>query len=317
MSKELFETLLTNLVNGVNGIKAAAIVDKEGLIISSKLSEHSGSDDIIGSVTAVFENLISRVKTDFGSAEDFVNTMSVDKNKFVFAGAGPEATLTVLADMDAEDNRLKVFCEFFAEKIRFIIEGETVDLGVPPILEVLANMKSGKLPKGEYSMKIIVLGDPQVGKTSIIRRFVDNKFAESYISTIGVDLSRKQINLSKECIISMTIWDIGGQIQTMAPYRKRFYQGANFAFLEFDISRKNTFTNLDNWIQDLKKSVDKMVPMVLIANKMDIPNQETTIDEIKAKAEALNCPFILCSAKTGSNVNEAFRYAGYKFCENV
>ena len=56
---------------------------------------------------------------------------------------------------------------------------------------------------------------------------------------------------------------------------------------------------------------------MIIANKMDIAEKEVTIEEIKAKAEELDCPYILCSAKTGSNVNDAFKYAGYKFCEKI
>ena len=316
-TQQIFEALLSNLMNSIGEIKAAAIVDRNGLIIHSKLRVENAGDDIIGTVTAVFDSFIARVKADFGSAENFLNVMSVDQNKFVFAGAGSQAILTVISSLDADDTRLKVYSEFIAEKVEFLLDGEEITTEIPPIVEVFANMRSGKLPKGEYSMKVIVMGDPMVGKTSLIKRFVDGKFKDSYISTIGVDISRKDVKLSEELDVSMTIWDIGGQIKTMAPYRKRFYQGVNFAFLEFDVSRKKTFDSLKGWREDLKKGIYNKVPVILIANKMDLPDHEVSMDEIKAYAEELNCPYLLCSAKTGSNVNDAFRYASLKFCENV
>jgi small GTP-binding protein len=316
-TKDLFSELLKNLMTAIEDISACAIVDRDGLIIHSLLKDQNAEDDTIGTVTAVFDSFIDRVKKDFGSAEEFLNIITVDEKKFLFAAAGPEAILTIITKSDGDENKLKVFCEHIAKKIRLVIEGEEIDTSIPPIVDVLAGMRRGRLPKGEYSLKTIVLGDPMVGKTSLIKRYVDNKFQDNYISTIGVDISRKIVNLSEDLMISMTIWDIGGQIKTMAPYRKRFYSGARQAFLQFDISRRKTFDNIDSWLDDLTKSLDEKIPYIIIANKLDLPNHEVTLEEIKEKAEKLDCPFLLCSAKTGSNINDAFQYAGYKFCERL
>ncbi|MHA1718924.1 MAG: GTP-binding protein [Promethearchaeota archaeon] len=310
-----FNELISNLLNSLEEIKAAAVVDRDGLIIYSKIRDIDKDEDEIGTVTAMFDTFIGRIKKDFGTATNFLNITSVDENKFLFATAGPEAILTIIAEGSISDNSLKIFGSHVANKVKLILEGEKIDYNIPPIVNILSKMREGKLPIGNFSAKIIVLGAPGVGKTSLIRRFVDDKFAESYVSTIGVDISRKEVIISETCTVNESLWDIGGQAQEMAPHRKRFYQGANFAFLVFDISRKSTFEKIKNWEDDLRNSINRQVSVILIANKTDLEEHEVKLEEIKEKALSLNCPFLLCSAKSGSNVNDAFRYAAYKFLE--
>jgi small GTP-binding protein len=316
-SKDLFDKLMSSLIKALPQLIAVAVVDREGLIIASRFSGEDQNDETMGSVTAMLENFISRVKTDFGTTESFTNVLTVDKKKFVFASAGSDAILTILASENTTDNALKVYAHHIAQKVEIVMQGNEVDTDIPFMVEVLANMSSGQLPKGNFNTKIIVLGDPQVGKSSLIRRFVDNKFVENYISTIGVDITKKAYILNESCKIDFVIWDIGGQIQHMAPHRKRFYGGANFALLEFDICKKASFENLDAWLADLRTSVDKAIPMVIVANKTDLPaaQHEVTIEEIKKKAETLGCHWIFTSAKTGINVEEAFRYCAVKFLQ--
>lgn len=314
---QLLESLIAEFMKSIPLIKATAVVDKDGLIIYSKIRDTDTNDDAIGAVTAVFDSFLARIKSDLGATKDFVNIITIDDNKMMLASAGLHATLTVLAELNASDTHLKVYGSHIANKINLILEGEEIDIEIPPIIDVLANLKRGEFPKGEFSSKTIVMGDPMVGKTSLIHRFVDNKFAESYISTIGVDISRKSLILSDECKVNLAIWDIGGQITNMSPYRKRFYQGANNAFIAFDITRRKTFDNIDKWIKDLEGTIEKNVSLTLIATKMDLPNQEISLEEIELKAKELDCPYILTSAKTGSNVQDAFLYAAYKFVENL
>ena len=310
-----FNELISNLLDSLEEIKAAAIVDRNGLIIFSKIKDVDKEDDEIGTVTAMFDSFIERIKKDFGAASNFVNITLVDENKFLFATAGSEAILTVIANKSISDNSLKVFGSHVANKIKLILEGEEIDYNIPQIVHIFSKLREGKLPTGEFSVKIIVLGAPGVGKTSLIRRFVDDKFAESYVSTIGVDISRKEVIIKEDCTVNESLWDIGGQAQEMAPHRKRFYQGANFAFLVFDISRKKTLEKIFSWEKDIEASINRQLSVILIANKMDLETQEVDLEEIKQKAAELNCPYLLCSARTGSNVMDAFRYAAYKFLE--
>ena len=318
MNTELLEKLVENLMNALKEIESIVVADREGLIIISKTREEEENDAEMGATTAVFDSFIERIKKDFGSAEDFLNVTTVNDKKFLFADAGPNAILTVLAQEEIDETKLKVYSEHISEKIAQVLDNKEANPEIPPIIDVLAKMRHGKIPKGEYSQKLIVIGDPMVGKTSLIRRFVDNSFKENYISSIGVDISRKTIKFSEESELNFTIWDIGGQIQTMAPYRKRFYTGAEHAFLQFDITREKTFNNLDKWLEDLNKNVRDKINKTIIANKIDKGDEwEITEEQIKAKAEELDCPYIMTSAKTGANVNDAFKYAAFKFYEGL
>ncbi|MHA1744818.1 MAG: GTP-binding protein [Promethearchaeota archaeon] len=314
---ERFDQLIESLMNTNSDIRAIAIVDKDGLIIHSKLREQETDENIIGTVTAVFDSFIQRIKTDFGSAEDFVNIITVDENKILFAAAGPDAILTILAHERASDIPLKVLGNHIAKKIHSVLEGKEVDPTIPQIVIAVANMRTGALPEGDYHAKIIVLGSPGVGKTSLIRRFVDNKFQTSYVSTIGVDISRKTVKLNETCVVSESLWDIGGQWSQLAPYRKKFYQGANFAFVVFDLTRLATFENTKKWIEDLRKSTRDNIPLILIGNKADLAEKKVDDELIKALAEKLKCHYLETSALVGLNVLAAFQYAAYKYLENI
>ena len=236
-----FDQLISNLMEKNTDIISAAIVDQNGLIIHSKMRDEDTDDDVIAATTSVFDIFISRVKKEFGSAEDFVNIITVGENKFLFAAAGPDAILTLLAHERASDIPLKVLGNHIAKKIHSVLEGKHVDPKIPAIVIAVANMRTGALPDGDYHAKIIVLGSPGVGKTSLIRRFVDNKFETSYVSTIGVDISRKTVRLNESCVVNESLWDIGGQWNALQPYRRKFNQGANFAFVVFDMYRRSTF----------------------------------------------------------------------------
>ena len=88
------------------------------------------------------------------------------------------------------------------------------------------------------------------------------------------------------------------RLRVWQPTETRFYGGGNFALLVCDVSNKNSFLHLDDWITDLKKSVDKLIPMVILVNKCDLANQQITTQMIQSKAYELKCPFLLTSAKT-------------------
>ncbi len=119
---------------------------------------------------------------------------------------------------------------------------------------------------GNYTAKILVLGDGAVGKTSLVRRYVENEFDEDYIATIGVNLKHKTID---EFEIDMSIWDLYGQ-KSMSPGKHSSnYIGAEGALVVFDLARKKTFDNLPQWVDDLYDVIGR-VPIVFAGNKRDI-----------------------------------------------
>ena len=160
----------------------------------------------------------------------------------------------------------------------------------------------------EYRFKIILIGPGAVGKTSILMRYIHNKFSKSYKMTIGVDFLNKEINFD-DTNVKLTIWDVAGQ-KRFRFMRKNFYSGAAGALLVFDLTRENTFQEvIRRWYPEMTQFIDKVVPFILIGNKVDLIEEiGSVIDSENAKkfAESKGSIYIETSAKTGQNVEDAF-----------
>jgi small GTP-binding protein len=167
--------------------------------------------------------------------------------------------------------------------------------------------------KIQLRKKVCLLGDPAVGKTSLIRKYVYNQFSEVYISTIGTEISKKEVlvdirdnsNESIQYEISLAIWDIIGQKE----YRSlisRFYKNANGALVIFDLSREETVENLKNWITSLFGAIGK-VPIIFVGNKYDLMDKDSfNSDTLLDISGRYGAPWITTSAKSGINVELAF-----------
>ncbi len=157
--------------------------------------------------------------------------------------------------------------------------------------------------------KVIVVGDPSVGKTSIILRFTDSAFRRTYIPTIGVNISEKIIQY-KDAKIEFVIWDIAGQSK-FSIMRKHFYTGAEIQFLVFDLTSPKSFENIPNWYNDIRKNLKIDPRAILLANKNDLVEiRKIDQNQIQKLAKELNLEYIETSALTGENIDEAFYRMG-------
>jgi len=159
-----------------------------------------------------------------------------------------------------------------------------------------------------FEAKIITLGDGQVGKSSLILRYIDNSFSTNYLSTIGVDSKYKKVNLNgKE--IKVKIFDTAGQ-ERFKSITSDYIRKANGMLLVYDITHKPSYDNIENWVNSLKEEPDqKMIPSVLIGNKKDLDEERViTEDEGKELAKRLEIEghFYETSCRTGENVQKAF-----------
>jgi len=318
---DLITTLLKNYMYEVDGAAAVAICDRDGFIIASESKEKKkeDADSVMGAISAFLDIYIDRIKSEFQTRSNFFNITSMQEKKFAYCSMGSNSILTTIADPSTSDMELRVFSEHVAGKIEMILDGhDNVSTQIPEIIRVLSKRREGKLPKGKFTAKLILTGDYKVGKTSLIKRFIENSFKESYISTIGVEISKKSIIIDEDTNIQFVIWDIGGQITQMAPYRKRFYEGANAAFIVLDRSREGHIESVKAWYKDIKESIPNGIPIVIVGNKSDLVDKiAISEDEIKIVAKQYDFHYILTSAKTGENVNEAFLYIAYRFIEKA
>lgn len=165
----------------------------------------------------------------------------------------------------------------------------------------------------EIQKKIILLGDGAVGKTSLIKRFVVDKFDDKYILTIGTKVTAKviQVDIKEESFhVSLQIWDILGQKGYTKLHRSSF-RGTDGVFMVADITRKKTLFSLGTyWIPKVQKLIGN-VPFCIIANKSDlIDNAEFSLDVFRIFASNYKVPYYITSAKIGDNVDKAFYALG-------
>jgi len=157
------------------------------------------------------------------------------------------------------------------------------------------------------SKKIILVGDFSTGKTSLIRRFVDNQFSDSYLSTIGVKISRKNILLEQEEVQGL-IWDIEGGTETK-PVIKTYLIGAQGCIIVADVNRMDTIDNIAQYIQTVQK-ITPNVSFIIALNKSDCLNdgeKEILFKEVLKKYNQTTKNIYLTSAKTGLSVETLFK----------
>ncbi len=163
------------------------------------------------------------------------------------------------------------------------------------------------MAKKEMIKKVCVLGDPGVGKTSIINRYVKNVFSPDYLSTIGARTCTKQLDLADGNII-LSIWDIAGQ-ETSRNLGSSHYQGCQGVIFVYDLASQESFEGLINWEYQLKKVV-KDAPVVMLGNKLDLVDEGGLPENRFPPGYKFKANFFMVSAKTGDKVAKAFEYLG-------
>ncbi len=160
-------------------------------------------------------------------------------------------------------------------------------------------------------LKICLLGEEGVGKTSLIRRFVSGQFDETYIRTLGAVVSKKSIDLQSRdgspTRVDMVILDIIGKRTFMQLFKDAYFSGARGILSVFDLTRKSTLRELPAWINGVRETVGR-IPVVVLANKDDMKDRhEVRDDDIASILADMDVTTLRTSAKSGENVERAFR----------
>ncbi|KAE9074749.1 hypothetical protein PF010_g24553 [Phytophthora fragariae] len=160
-------------------------------------------------------------------------------------------------------------------------------------------------PKKRHKLKLLLLGDSGVGKTSLMRVFSGDEFSESMLATAGVDFKLRHINVADEAI-TLQIWDTAGQ-ERFHRITATYYKGANGIVLVYDVSDRRSFDNVGYWMNNIRQysAPTQMPAMLLVGNKIDLPNRVVSLEEGQAAASQYGCRFIETSAKTSENTNGA------------
>ncbi len=170
-------------------------------------------------------------------------------------------------------------------------------------------------PNYDYLFKIIIIGDSGIGKSSVLFRFADDVYNESYITTIGVDFKIKTIFINGK-IIKLQIWDTAGQ-ERFRTITTSYYRSSHMIILCYDITDRQSFYNLELWLGEIKKFASQTVNIVVCGTKLDLAAvRQVSYEEGKEFANMHNYDYYETSSKQNKNIDELFEKSSHKLLTN-
>jgi len=154
-----------------------------------------------------------------------------------------------------------------------------------------------------------------VGKTALLFQFTEGRFQPVHDLTIGVEFGAKTVSIDNKQI-KLQIWDTAGQ-ESFRSITRSYYREAAVALLVYDVTRRETFTHLKQWLEETRQNANSLIEIILVGNKVDLKTRQVSTEEGKRFAEENKLHFLETSAKTSTNVKEVFTEAAKTVYENV
>ena len=155
------------------------------------------------------------------------------------------------------------------------------------------------------TFKILTIGESGVGKTSILRRFVENKFLKTHLATIGIDFKTKNLNIDNQDI-KLKIWDTAGQ-ERFRNITTQYYKGADGIVLVYDVTDEASYEKIREWMEQILSNTQKEeIGLVLLGNKCDMEPRNVTEEQGNKMAGELGINYFETSALSGQGINDAF-----------
>ncbi|MFQ6059731.1 MAG: Rab family GTPase [Thermoplasmata archaeon] len=159
--------------------------------------------------------------------------------------------------------------------------------------------------------KICLVGEPAVGKTSLIRRYVLDEFDDDYIATLGAKVTKKDVEITDSTLgnlsVNLLIWDIMGDKGFRELYKEAFFHGAQGIMAVCDVTRKETLSELRTWIKSVSRVAGR-IPTHFLGNKIDLSRKRIVSEsDVRELSSSYKSNYVMTSAKTGKNVERAFK----------
>ena len=174
---------------------------------------------------------------------------------------------------------------------------------------LISQSKTDKGVECESSISLILIGDTQVGKTNYLTRYINNRFIQQNISTIGIEKEIKVVKIDNK-LYKLTIWDTAGQ-ERFKSLPIKYYKNVDGVLLLYDVSSKETFDHVNSWLSDVKQNSNRTkengepdISLFLVGNKIDKEDKQVTREEGEKLAKSLGMKFFEISCKSNMNVHE-------------
>ncbi len=331
--KRLFNELLTKFLLKYEDVDALIVSDREGFIISGQ-KRASIDMELVSVLTALINPVLERIRDEFVFKKLGSASFDTEENRLLFISIDEDITLSVVLDTLASVDKISPYAYFLAEKTAQIInasEEDIIQVDIPNFgTEFDTLNETGRIKEqiyqmrldsgGIYKFKFIIVGDKAVGKSSIVRRFVENKFSLDYRATLGLNVFSHSLGFYGNEVY-FSLWDVGAQ-EYFKRFRKTYYVGAQAAFIVFDVCERDSFANVKVWYKELEDFLGKKnIPIVIVGNKIDLADQRSVtyqegielVEELTKENIESHFSYIETSALTGENVEDAFSLIAYHY----
>ena len=326
---KLFVDLFNEFLEINKEVEAVIVSDSEGLIIAGEKRKDIDME-LVSVLTSIVNPVLQRMRHEFAFKKFGNATFDTEEHRLLFISVDEERILSLVLDSMASIEKMSPYGLFLSEKTAQILnaeQGDLIQISVPNFEYEAENVMRLKnqlyqmelATQGEYRFKFVILGNHEVGKTSIIRRFVENKYSDDYRATIGLNVLTHTFEFFGS-EIGVTLYDLGAQ-KYFRRFRKVYYSGAQAAFIVFDLTNRESFENIMNWYQELKDfAADEDIPIVIVGNKSDLKKERqifyqegVKLSNRLSEMEKVNLSYIETSALTGENIEDAFNLISYHY----
>ena len=311
---ETIDQLLRNFIEIVPGVEMILVSDQEGQ--TTGLNSVSGIGRMrVSQIETIITQILVGVAKSFQTSPMGTSVFEMGDLRFSFVRAGPHAMIAVVSTPTMSTEIVLAYAYLSAEKLARILEGQDIAVDIP-LLEIrdqiepeetVEGMRYLKVIPNSYLAKMTLVGNEGVGKTSLVRRFVENTFKTDYKPTIGVNIMTKTVKFpDQETQMKFSIHDLGGQDE-FAQVRKSYFRGAHSCFIVFDVTNRASFETVKDWYNETLDYAGRSTLVIIIGNKVDLVDQRVVeIEEAVELTRNLGCTYFETSAKTGENVAAAF-----------
>ncbi len=326
--KRLFDEILNNFLERFRDVEAIIVSDHEGFVIAGEKKKDTESDlEIVSVLTTLINPVLERIRNEFAFKKFGTASFDTDEHRLLFITIDDERILSLIFNSMASVEKVSPYSYFLAEKVAQILnsgEDDIIQLAIPDFdseIERHEKLKESICQSelddcSSYNFKFVIIGNHEVGKTSLIRQFVERKFSHDYRATIGLNIFAHNFDFQGN-EINVQLWDIGAQ-QYFKRFRKIYYNGAEAAFIVFDITNRESFEKVKNWYEEINQLIDeKNIPIVIVGNKTDLSNQRVVStaegEELAKSLSETGISYIETSALSGENVINAFELIAYHY----
>jgi small GTP-binding protein len=320
-----FDALLDWYVSSLGeNIKTVIIADRDGLLLGGKSNKPDVDQETLGGLSTIVEPILKKIGKEFKSTGFGAGTFDTENYRLIFIESGPQAILVTVCDLYCSLDDVFPYAYLMAEKVARILDGRPVSPVIPKLSkrgELKVPEKQGEFQQiaaeGQFIYKIILGGDGAVGKTSLIQTFVQGTFETDYKATIGTSIMKKECKFQGwNSSVRFMIWDLAGQGQ-FARVRQSYLIDAKGGLLVFDVTRPETFTNIEKWFKEVVQGAGQNIVVILIGNKIDLVNErKVTKEQGEQLAAKLQIPYFETSALNKDIVEEAFKMLAFRLLQD-